>query len=257
MVDRSVSVPVSIPCVKASPFVRLSCVAFFELSPISLAWLGERVVRPVPPTASSSGRPRGIQLTARYGAGFGANPGQAEGARERRIPGQRCQTRRHRWRTSVPCWNCSMPRRLPPALLGKRRVGRQNLSAPQKSQSGVEKNTDRTNPGDMSSSDDAEPVAFDDTTVEIVSAYVAHQQIPAFDLSRNGQHRGGRIENARAPDGGRPCLISPNPSFPSAVQSRQTPRVCSGPQLRDTALPIHAAAGSGASCAALTAAGVW
>jgi general secretion pathway protein D len=32
---------------------------------------------------------------------------------------------------------------------------------------------------------------------------------------------------------------------------------CSGPQLRDTALLIHAAAGSGASCAALMAAGVW
>jgi hypothetical protein len=34
-------------------------------------------------------------------------------------------------------------------------------------------------------------------------------------------------------------------------------RVCSGPQLRDTAWLIHAAAGSGASCAALMAAGVW
>jgi ATP-dependent RNA helicase HelY len=38
---------------------------------------------------------------------------------------------------------------------------------------------------------------------------------------------------------------------------RQAMRICSGPQLRDTALLIHAAAGSGASCAALTAAGVW
>jgi hypothetical protein len=36
------------------------------------------------------------------------------------------------------------------------------------------------------------------------------------------------------------------------------PRIaCSGPQLWDTALRVHAAAGSGASCAALIAAGVW
>ena len=39
--------------------------------------------------------------------------------------------------------------------------------------------------------------------------------------------------------------------------AKRLARCCSGPQLRDTALPIHAAAGSGASCAALTAAGVW
>jgi hypothetical protein len=42
-------------------------------------------------------------------------------------------------------------------------------------------------------------------------------------------------------------------SYPLIQQRRD----CSGPQLRDTAWLLHAAAGSGASCAALMAAGVW
>ena len=48
-----------------------------------------------------------------------------------------------------------------------------------------------------------------------------------------------------------------NTAWPMQAVEACAPTRCSGPQLRDTALLIHAAAGSGTSCAALMDAGVW